>query len=1362
LDNLGDAAYEADIEGNITYVNETGSRISGVPLMDLVGNSFLPLFTPESQKIALDVFQRTLKGESPEYELTFTNGKICHFKNEPLKGKEGKIIGVHGIARDITERKQTEEALREKEETIRALVETSRDWIWSIDAKGVHTYCNPAVENILGYSAGELVGKLSLELIHEDDRKMIEAKLPNWISEKRGWNNLLIRWHHKDGSFRYLESNAVPILDAQNELIGFRGVDRDITERKRQEEELKKHRERLEELVKERTAELEKSEEKYRQVIENSHDIIYAISPEGILTFISPQAFKLGYSEKEIIGHHIQEFIHPDDIEHVMSDLRLTVTTGEIPVTEFRLRKKDGTYIYAEETGEAIYEGNKIQQIVGSIRDITERKQAEEAAANEHEKLLAVFAALPDFVYVKAPDHSIRFTNQAFRDLFGEPAGRTCYELFRGRQEPCQYCPKYEVFETRQSKHWEWTSKEGRTYMVHDVPYTDLDGSPLVLEIGIDITERKQAEETLRQSEARFRAVLESSRDIIYRYNLINDTVEYISPSVRQVLGMSPKEYMAVSLEEFFSRLHPEDGQKVQEKFESILKRDAQDDNIPLLEYRWMHKDGHYHWWSENRVLVRDEEGRPTAMVGTIRDVTEIKRAEEMMRIKDNAIASSINAIAMADLETKLTYVNDSFLKMWGYADSREVLGRSALEFWEKTEEVESIVEILRTEGTCRENLVGKRKDGSLFDVQLSANLVTDEGGRPICMMGSFIDITEHKRAEETLRESEQRFRAAANCTSDLIYEDNSETGQVAWYGDIDGLLGYDRGEFSTTFQAWKNSLHPEDRDRVIKEIEKCTHMGEVYCVEYRIKHKDGTYCYWVDRGTVFQEEGKPRKTVGACEDITERKRAEEEVRKFRTISDRANYGTAISDLEGNLIYINDAFARMHGYTPEDLIGKNLSVFHTDEQMKWVNVLNEQLTREGSYNAQEVYHKRKDGSVFPTLMNATVIKDDAEKPMFLSGTMVDITEPKRAEEQLKSSEHKFRMVFDHARDGIMLAEAKTKKLFMANRMMYQMLGYEPQELRHLYAMDIHPLKDIHRIMELFEKQSRKEIALVQDIPVKRKNGEIFYADVNATPVTLEGNKYLMGVFRDVTERRRAQAELQQYREKMVRAERLAGLGAVGAALAHRLNQPLTVIRLMLEDSQAQWEKTSCPQGIRENLKDGLSATTHAETIVKNFLGFAPAPDQTVIEDIDLKEIADRVALVLSENARQAHLRLVIEDMSNLPKFTGDPGEIEQIFFMLMENAIQAADGKKERQLNIRAARQDDTIVLTFTDDCGGINPQDQDKIFEPFFSTKPRGQGTGLGLNIVQQILTARGGTIRVESQIGQGATFFVNMPWLR
>jgi PAS domain S-box-containing protein/putative nucleotidyltransferase with HDIG domain len=161
---------------------------------------------------------------------------IAEVTERPIKFGAAKAI--LSVAHDITERKRADEALREKEETIRALVETSQDWIWSIDLKGIHIYSNPAVEKILGYTPVDLIGKSSLTLLHNEDREVIQTKLPQWIKEKKGWQNLILRWRHKDGRWRWLESNAVPMFDGQGKVIGFRGVDRDITERKKAEEKL--------------------------------------------------------------------------------------------------------------------------------------------------------------------------------------------------------------------------------------------------------------------------------------------------------------------------------------------------------------------------------------------------------------------------------------------------------------------------------------------------------------------------------------------------------------------------------------------------------------------------------------------------------------------------------------------------------------------------------------------------------------------------------------------------------------------------------------------------------------------------------------------------------------------------------------------------------------------------------------------------------------------------------------------------------------------------------------------------------------------------------------------------------------------
>ncbi|MCC6486957.1 MAG: PAS domain S-box protein [Candidatus Hydrogenedentes bacterium] len=159
--------------------------------------------------------------------------------------ENGFLVRTWGIQRDVTEQRRLDEELRERSEMIRALVETSRDWIWTMNLDGIHTYSNPAVESILGYSPSEIEGKAGLEFMHEDDRQDIELALPGWIAQRRGWQGILTRWRHKDGSWRHLESNAVPVVNATGDLVGFRGVDRDITARVEAEEALRLRQQQL-------------------------------------------------------------------------------------------------------------------------------------------------------------------------------------------------------------------------------------------------------------------------------------------------------------------------------------------------------------------------------------------------------------------------------------------------------------------------------------------------------------------------------------------------------------------------------------------------------------------------------------------------------------------------------------------------------------------------------------------------------------------------------------------------------------------------------------------------------------------------------------------------------------------------------------------------------------------------------------------------------------------------------------------------------------------------------------------------------------------------------------------------------------
>jgi len=497
----------------------------------------------------------------------------------------------------------------------------------------------------------------------------------------------------------------------------------------------------------------------------------------------------------------------------------------------------------------------------------------------------------------------------------------------------------------------------------------------------------------------------------------------------------------------------------------------------------------------------------------------------------------------------------------------------------------------------------------------------------------------------------------------------------------------------------------------------------------------------------------------------------------------------------------------------------------------------------------------------------------------------NILRRKKAEQELKESEQRFRVIFDNAADGILLADVETKKLYTGNKVICEMLGRDAEEIKNLTAMDIHPKEELDYVMEQFEKQARKEGPLAEDIQVKRKDGSVFYADINSFPITLSGKTYLMGIFRDIserrkmeedlreseekyrslienigigvvlispkmeilainreqrrwfpnidvskrpvcyktfndppregicpycplykslqdgqvhesitetpagdkiinyriiaspikdkdgrvvaaiemvediTERRQRKEELDMYRERMARAEQLASLGTLSATLAHELTQPLTVIRLTIENLLAELKETSCPETVREELKDGLSSVENAATIVDRFRNFARKSSERAFCETDLGAAVEKIVELLNEIAKRAKMTVIVKNMRRLPRVWANQQDMEQFFFAMIQNAMQAADGKRNRRLTISGVKKDEHIELRFADNCGGIAPENIDRIFQPFFTTSTNGTRTGLGLCIVQRILSECGGKIRVESKFGKGTTFHITLP---
>ncbi len=393
--------------------------------------------------------------------------------------------------------------------------------------------------------------------------------------------------------------------------------------------------------------------------------------------------------------------------------------------------------------------------------------------------------------------------------------------------------------------------------------------------------------------------------------------------------------------------------------------------------------------------LVKNEMDEPFCMMCSFADITDRKKMEEELRVKDSAIASSINGIVIADLEGTITYVNEAALKMWGTDDASEVLGMPAVMYAESKEEVYGIIKNILKEGKWEGEIAGRKKDGSLFSVLLSASLVKNEKSAPMCMMCSFVDITDRKRIDEELRVKE----SAIECSIDGIGLSDLE-GKIIYINDAAlQVLGVkDKSEVIGTSALTLAKSEAEALDIYQSVMETGSWSGEVSGFK-----RDGTpVTVHLSASLVRDEKGKPICMMDSFVEITARKKMEKELRVKESAIASSIDGIGLSDLEGNIIYINKAALRMLGVDDgTEIIGTSaLTMAESEEEAL---AIYRSVMETGSWSG-EVSGFRKDGSPVTVHLSASLVRDENGKPICIMDSFVDITERKKMEEDLRVKE----------------------------------------------------------------------------------------------------------------------------------------------------------------------------------------------------------------------------------------------------------------------------------------------------------------------------------------------------------------------
>jgi PAS domain S-box-containing protein len=973
-ENATDVVWTMDMDLRYTYISPSIERQRGYSPEEFLALDRGTAFTMSTLQAGVDALIEQLalegtEGADPARSWTVVMEAYCKDGSTSwvestmafLRDEDGKATGILGAARDITkrvlaeqalqqakdgleaqvkertaqlaeanrelraeidERKRAEDELRRSEERFRALIESSSDGITVLDAEGRMKYQSPSVARITGYEPDGGVGKTSFDLVYPDDMpKVIEGL--NRLRRRPGeTEHVEVRILHADGTWHTLDVVARNLLD--DPAVGGIVVNqRDITEKKRDEEELAS----------------------LQAALNASVDGVVIIDAEGNVKDVNESVLrKHGYpSKSEMIGRKALDFIAPEDWEKVSSSVEQMDRDGYIENSEYCILTKDGIRVPVEGNGVVLRDRDgRLLGYVVVARDITERKEALEALRTSEERLRALIENSSDGITLLDSKGMLKYESPSVPRITGyEPgewSGRDTFEVVH----PDDVQAVSDAFRRlwgnpggTERLEMRFLHKDG-TWRTLEVAAKNLLDNPAVEGVVVnkrDVTERRQAEEALRSSEAHYRLLAENLTDVIWTMDL-DLRYTYLSPSVTRGLGYTVEEAMARTVVDTMTPASLERAMGVLAE-EMSLEETGQADPLRsrTLEVELYRKDGSTLWAELTMTFLRDPDGRATGILGVARDTTQRRRDEEaVLEAEKRYQAIFDNRLVMVfvnDEEGRFLDANDAALERLGYA--REDLGRLTFQDIVHPEDLTRVLYVM-AEG----------REKGYMALSLELRLVTASGetiwvevlglslelqGQRYVSLGMALDITERKQSEEQLRASEEKLRLYLDSSPDAIYI--SDSTATFSYGNraAERIIGYSREELIGKSFLELDLLPPEQVSKAAWLLSLNIAGQPTGPDEFELIRKDGSRIS-VEISTYPIGDGDNLEVIGIARDATERKRIEAALRdseeNLRALIENAPDAITAYDLEGTILDCNRRGEELLGYSREELVGRGM------------------------------------------------------------------------------------------------------------------------------------------------------------------------------------------------------------------------------------------------------------------------------------------------------------------------------------------------------------------------------------------------------------------------------------------------------
>ncbi|XWK86731.1 MAG: PAS domain S-box protein [Phormidium sp.] len=1226
---------------------------------------------------------------------------------------------IRGLTKEIVQHKRTEAALKESENRFRNLIETSNDWVWEVNENAIYTYTSPKIKHILGYEPEEVLGKTPFDLMPPDEAKRVLNIFQPIVMAQQAFTCLENTNIHKNGHLVVLETSATPIFDEKGLFKGYRGIDRDITQRKRAE------------------ASLQESQAQLQAILDNLPAVMYLYDTQDRYLLINRQFETLfNVKKEEIIGKGIYDFWLPEIADVFARNNRQVREQGTAVHTEEVAPHEDGLHTYLTVKFPLRNSDGEIYAVCGISTDITDRKQAEKALQESQARLEKLAASVPGMIYqyVLHPDGSPSFPYIS--------AG--CTQIWELEPEEMQSNPQLSFalihpedlpsliesteISAQTLEPWQWEGRiitpSGKLKWVQGIsrPEKQANGDILWDGLFIDISDRKLAEAALSESERRLRIALNAANMGTWDWEIQTGKITW-SEQTEIIFGFTPGTFPG-NYQAYYNLIHPSDRHYLTTEISHAIEQ-----KIPYnVEHRIILPDGSIRWVAGKGDVIFNQLGQTVAMSGVVMDITERKQAEAALRdseYKLRTIVESCNdAIFLKDKEGRYQFINPIGAKILA-RPVEEILGKRDDELFtpQTGNYIKELDYTIMMSGITWTYEESAEVNGKKYTFLSTKSPYISSEGEPTGLVGVCRDITESKEIQEKMR----RQIAAVEAASDGIAIVNASGEYIYLNESHVKIFGYESA-YQLIGKTWHSLYNSEELERLERDVIPIVLQKGKWQGEATATKRDGT-TFTEELSLTLTPDGG---LICVCRDITERKAIEEILRLRNRAIAASNNGIVISDAripDNPIIYVNPAFEEMTGYSAAEILGENCRFLQGKETTQPELERLRTAIRQQENCTVLLRNYRKDGSLFWNELSISPIYDDNGVLTHYIGIQIDITERKQAEEELRATTSRLSTLIENLQLGILVKDEDELvvllnqafcDLFNIPIVAGALIGADFSDYietyQHCFA---NPEQVIQRHKEIL--QSRK---VTTNEEISMADGRILEQDY--APIFVQGEyKGHLWMYRDITERKKAESEM---RTSLKEKELLL------KEIHHRVKNNLQVISSLLKLQSGYIKDEEALVVFTESYNRVRSmALIHEKLYQSKGLARIDAVDY-------IHDLTDNLFRSYNVNTNSIKLNLQIEHIE-LDIDTAIPCGL--IINELVSNSLKYAfvdKGKGELYISFSHQEESQEITLVISDNGIGL-PADFDVT-----------EIESLGLQLVYNLTEQLDGKIEINSD--QGASF--------